>query len=134
MTGRHGRWCPFHCTVEQLTLITRRARRAGMSRSEFMVACALYDRPDGLGLLVRAQERKAVLDQLSAAAEVAVRLRTPVPDLGMSVLDARASEDGVSDSDFIVKAAIAIDPPPVARRTRLWPWTGNGTSRRRGIG
>ena len=88
MTDTHARQHNYYCTAKQQAIITRRAKAAGMSRSAFMVTCALHDEPAGEELMPTPDERKALLDHLSATAEVVTRLMAPVPDLDMSVLDA----------------------------------------------
>ena len=86
MSGDRARQRNYYCTATQQAIITKRAKAAGMSRSAFMVACALHDAP---GEPMPAFGGDAALrDQLAASAEVATRLTAPVPDLGMSVLDA----------------------------------------------
>ena len=88
MTDAYAKQHNYYCTRQQQAIITRRAKAAGMSRSAFMVACALHDEPAGEELIPTPDERKVLLDHLSATAEVVTRLMAPVPDLGMPVLDA----------------------------------------------
>lgn len=88
MTEDRARQRNYYCTAKQQAIITKRAKAAGMSRSAFMVACALHDEPAGEDLMPSRGEREALLDQLTASAEVTTRLLAPVPDLGMSVIDA----------------------------------------------
>ncbi|MDE0241146.1 MAG: hypothetical protein OXQ84_13300 [bacterium] len=88
MTGERARQRSYYCTAKQQAIIARRAKAAGMTRSAFMVACALHDEPAGAELLATASERKALLGQLRATGEVVTRLTTRKPDLGMSVIDA----------------------------------------------
>ncbi len=88
MTDDRARQHTYYCTVKQQAIIARRAKAAGMSRSAFMVACALHDELDGGELLPAPDECKVLFDHLSATAEVVTRLMAPVPDLDMSVLDA----------------------------------------------
>lgn len=88
MTGDRARQRNYYCTAKQQAIITRRAKAAGMSRSAFIVACALHDEPAGAECVPAAEDEKALLDHLSATGELATRLMDPVPDLGMSMLDA----------------------------------------------
>ena len=88
MTGDRARQHTYYCTAKQQAIIARRAKKAGMSRSAFMVACAFHDEPSGAGLIPAPEEHKALPDHLPATADVVTRLMAPVPDLGMSVLDA----------------------------------------------
>ena len=88
MSEDRARQRNYYCTAKQQAIIARRAKAAGMSRSAFMVACALHDEPVGEDLMPARKEREALLDQLPATAEVVTRLTAPVPDLDMSVLDA----------------------------------------------
>ena len=88
MTGDRARQRSYYCTPKQQAIIARRAKAAGMTRSAFMVACALHDEPAGTELLATASERKALLDQLQTSGEAVTRLTAPLPDLGMSVIDA----------------------------------------------
>lgn len=90
MTEDRARQRNYYCTAKQQSIITKRAKAAGMSRSAFMVACALHDEPAGEGLMPARREREVLLDHLPASAEVVTRLMAPVPDLNMSVLDALA--------------------------------------------
>ncbi len=88
MTGDRARQRTCYCTAKQLAIITRRAKKAGMSRSAFMVACALHDEPAVAELMPAPEEQKALIEHLPATADVVTRLMAPVPDLGMSVIDA----------------------------------------------
>ena len=88
MTEDRARQRNYYCTARQQAIITKRAKAAGMSRSAFIVACALHDEPQRGDLPAAASEQKALLDQLSATGEVVTRLNAAVPDLGMSVIDA----------------------------------------------
>lgn len=88
MTATYAKQHNYYCTAKQQRIITRRAKTAGMSRSAFMVACALHDEPAGAELMPAPDECQALLDHLSATAEVVTRLMAPLPDLDMSVLDA----------------------------------------------
>ncbi len=88
MTGERARQHNYYCTAKQQAIITRRAKKAGMTRSAFMVACALHDEPAGADLMPAPEERKALLGHLPATADMVTRLMAPVPDLGMSVIDA----------------------------------------------
>ncbi len=88
MIGDRARQHNYYCTARQQAIIARRAKKAGMSRSAFMVACALHDEPAGVELMPAPEEQKALLEHLPATADVVTRLMTPVPDLDMSVLDA----------------------------------------------
>lgn len=88
MTGDRARQRSYYCTAKQQAIIARRAKAAGMTRSAFMVACALHDEPASAELLATASERKALLDQLQATGKVVTRLSAQLPDLGMSVIDA----------------------------------------------
>ena len=87
MTEDRARQRNYYCTAKQQAIITKRAKAAGMSRSAFMVACALHDEPAGEDVMPARREREVLLDQLSASAEVVTRLLAGKPDLGMSVLD-----------------------------------------------
>lgn len=88
MTETYAKQHNYYCTAKQQAIITRRAKAAGMSRSAFMVACALHDESAGEDLMLSPDERQVLLDHLSATAEVVTRLMAPLPDLDMSVLDA----------------------------------------------
>ena len=88
MTGERARQHNYYCTAKQQAIIARRAKKAGMSRSAFMVACALHDEPAGAELMPAPEEQKALLGHLPATADMVTRLMAPVPDLGMSVIDA----------------------------------------------
>ena len=88
MTDDRARQHNYYCTAKQQAIITRRAKAAGLSRSAFMVACALHDEPAGGELMPAPDERQVLLDHLSATAEVVTRLKAPLPELDMSVLDA----------------------------------------------
>ena len=88
MTGERARQHNYYCTHKQQAIITRRAMKAGMTRSAFMVACALHDEPAGAELMPAPEEQKALLEHLQATADVMTRLMAPLPDLDMSVLDA----------------------------------------------
>ena len=88
MTGDRARQRTYYCTVKQQAIIARRAKKAGMSRSAFMVACALHDEPAGAELMPAPEEHKALLDHLPVTADMVTRLMAPVPDLDMSVIDA----------------------------------------------
>ncbi len=88
MTEDRARQRNYYCSAKQQAIITKRAKAAGMSRSAFMVACAFHDEPAGGDLMPVRREGEALLDQLTASAEVVTRLMAPVPDLGMSVIDA----------------------------------------------
>ena len=88
MTGERARQRSYYCSPKQQAIIVRRAKKAGMTRSAFMVACALHDEPVGADLLASRAEQKALLDRLQATGEAAMRLNAPLPDLGMTVIDA----------------------------------------------
>ena len=88
MTGERARQHNYYCTAKQQAIIARRAKKAGMSRSAFMVACALHDEPVGAELMPAPAEQKALLEHLPTTADMVTRLMAPVPDLGMSVIDA----------------------------------------------
>ena len=88
MTDDRARQHNYYCTAKQQAIITRRAKAAGLSRSAFMVACALHDEPVGTEMMPAPDERKALLNHLVPTAEVVTRLMAPVPDLDMTVLDA----------------------------------------------
>ena len=88
MTGGRARQRNYYCPAKQQAIITRRAKAAGMSRSAFIVACALHDEPAGAETMPGADDGEALLAHLSATAGMAERLMAPAPDLGMSVLDA----------------------------------------------
>ncbi|MCY4607800.1 MAG: hypothetical protein OXD40_04270 [bacterium] len=88
MTGDRARQHNYYCTAKQQAIIARRAKKAGMSRSAFMVACALHDEPVGAELMPAPAEQKALLEHLPTTADMVTRLMAPVPDLGMSVIDA----------------------------------------------
>ncbi len=88
MTGDRARQHNYYCTAKQQAIIARWAKKAGMSRSAFMVACALHDKPAGADLMPAPEEQKALIEHLPATADVVTRLMAPVPDLGMSVIDA----------------------------------------------
>ncbi len=88
MTTERARQRSYYCSAKQQAIIVRRAKKAGMTRSAFMVACALHDEPAGADLLPSRAEQKALLDQLQATGEAARRLNMPLPDLGMTVIDA----------------------------------------------
>ncbi len=90
MTGGRARQRNYYCSAKRQAIITRRAKAAGMSRSAFIVACALHDEPAGAETLPAADDGEALLGHLSATAGMAERLMAPAPDLGMSVLDALA--------------------------------------------
>ncbi len=92
MTGDRARQHNYYCTAKQQAIIARRAKKAGMSRSAFMVDCALHDEPAGAELMPAPAEHKALLDYLPATADMVTRLMAPVPDLGMSVIDALECE------------------------------------------
>lgn len=88
MTAERARQRSYYCSAKQQAIIVRRAKKAGMTRSAFMVACALHDEPEGAELLASRTERKALLDRLQATGDAAMRLNAPVPGLGMTVIDA----------------------------------------------
>ena len=88
MSDDRARQRSYYCSAKQQAIIARRAKKAGMSRSAFMVACALHDDPVGTETMAAPDELGALLEHLPASAEVAARLMAPVPDLGMSVIDA----------------------------------------------
>ncbi|MDE0240622.1 MAG: hypothetical protein OXQ84_10555 [bacterium] len=88
MTDDRARQRSYYCSAKQQAIIVKRAKKAGMSRSAFMVACALHDDPVGTETMAAPDELRALLDHLPASAEVVTRLMAPVPDLGMSVVDA----------------------------------------------
>ena len=77
MTDDRAKQRSYYCTVRQQAIITRRAKAAGMSRSAFMVACALHDEPVGAELMPAADEQRALLDHLSATVELVTRLMAP---------------------------------------------------------
>ena len=56
MTGDRARQHNYYCTARQQAIIARRAKKAGMSRSAFMVACALHDEPAGAELMPAPEE------------------------------------------------------------------------------
>ncbi|MDE0415902.1 MAG: hypothetical protein OXI95_03060 [bacterium] len=88
MTGERARQRSYYCSAKQQAIIVKRAKKAGMTRSAFMVACALHDEPVGAEALASRAEQKALLDRLQATGEAAMRLTAPLPDLGMTVIDA----------------------------------------------
>ncbi|MDE0417029.1 MAG: hypothetical protein OXI95_08870 [bacterium] len=88
MTGERARQRSYYCSAKQQAIIVKRAKKAGMTRSAFMVACALHDEPVGAEALASRAEQKALLEQIQAAGEAAMRLNAPLPDLGMTVIDA----------------------------------------------
>ena len=88
MSEDRARQRSYYCSAKQQAIIMKRAKAAGMSRSAFMVACALHDEPVGGETMATPDECKALLDYLPATAEVVTHLLAPVPDLGMSVIDA----------------------------------------------
>ena len=53
-----AKWHNYCCTAKQQAIITRRAKDAGMSRSAFMVACALHDEPADPELMPAADEQE----------------------------------------------------------------------------
>ena len=59
MTEDRARQRNYYCTAKQQAIITKRAKKAGMSRSAFMVACALHDEPAGEDLMLARREREA---------------------------------------------------------------------------
>ncbi|MDE0046367.1 MAG: hypothetical protein OXK82_10620 [Deltaproteobacteria bacterium] len=88
MTGERARQRSYYCSAKQQAIIVKRAKKAGMTRSAFMVACALHDEPVGVEALASRAEQKALLDQLQATGKAAMRLNAPLPGLGMTVIDA----------------------------------------------
>ena len=88
MSGERARQRSYYGSAKQQAIIVKRAKKAGMTRSAFMVACALHDEPAGAEVLASRAEQKALLDRLQATGEAAMRLNAPLPDIGMTVIDA----------------------------------------------
>ena len=96
--GQHS----FYCSRRQHSLIGRRAKAAGMTRSRFMVACALHeDAGETASPGLDAEERQQFQARLERLEGLLEALDGAIPDLGMTATEALA---------FLVRAEQAREP------------------------
>ena len=79
----------YYCTPCQNRVIEKRAKKAGMNRSRFLVACALHeDAGRGEKLVLDEEEQRTLQRQVTSIHAFANALGTELPDIGMTPLQA----------------------------------------------
>ena len=92
----------FYCTRRQHSIIGRRAKAAAMTRSRFMVACALHeDAGETASPCLDAEERQQLQARLERVEGLLEALGGTIPDLGMTAMEAL---------EFLVRAEQAMEP------------------------